>query len=70
MYYQGVQNIGSSPKKLVRVLYDEVPEFASSDGEMAGELTSICFSPKHGKNIAFSIIPSKVEKIDDGKFLL
>ena len=64
-----VHNLGKPPKKLVRVAFDNVPEKVTSNGETIGNPTSVCYSPKYKKHIAFSIIPSKIEKIDNGEII-
>ncbi len=64
-----VHNLGKPPKKLVRILYERVPDKITLDGQEIGKISSICYSPKYKKYMAFSMIPSKTEKIDGGKII-
>ncbi|MBI2667535.1 hypothetical protein HYX17_02060 [Candidatus Woesearchaeota archaeon] len=64
-----VHNLGKPAKKLVRILYDKIPEFVTIDGKKVGEITSKCFSPKYNKYLVFAMIEKFWEKIDDGEIL-
>ncbi|MBI2673088.1 hypothetical protein HYX19_02405 [Candidatus Woesearchaeota archaeon] len=64
-----VHNLGKPPKKLVRIIYDKVPEKVTSEGKEVGNITSKCFSTKYGKYLVFAFLPYDLDKVDDGIIL-
>lgn len=66
-----VHHKGKPARKLARILYDELPEDdnVKINGEIAGKITSKCFSPKYGKYLAFAMIKDYEKEIDCGKVL-
>ena len=53
-------------RKIVRILYDTIPENATVKGEAVGKITSSAFSKKYGKFICFTMIRRYEEEVDDG----
>ena len=64
-----VHNLGKPAKKLVRILYENIPKYVTIDGKKVGEITSKCFSPKYNKYIVFAMIEKFREKVDNGEIL-
>lgn len=64
-----VHNLGKPSKKLVRILYDNIPEFVTINGVKVGNITSKCFSPKYNKYLVFAMIEKFWEKVDNGETL-
>lgn len=62
---------GKPARKLVRILYDKLPEGdnVKIGGEIAGKITSRCFSPKYNKHLAFAMISYHENNADEGKLL-
>jgi folate-binding protein YgfZ len=55
-----VQNLGKPPKRLVRLLYDAVPDVVyDNKGGMIGEITSLAYSEKYRKYVVFAMIPNR-----------
>ena len=64
-----VHNLGKPARKLVRILYDKIPEKVTSQGKDIGRITSSCFSPKYKKYLAFALISNYDNNIDEGEIL-
>ena len=64
-----VHNLGKPAKKLVRILYDNVPYHVTINGNKFGDITSKCFSPKYNKYLVFAMMERYWEEVDDGKIL-
>ena len=64
-----VHNLGKPPRKLIRILYDKIPESVTVNGEKVGDLTSKCFSYKYSKYLVFAIISKYDQQVDDGEIL-
>ncbi len=64
-----VHNLGQPPKKLVRILYDKIPEKVTSEGKDVGNITSNCFSIKYEKYLVFASLPYDLDKVDSGGML-
>jgi len=62
-------NLGKPAKKLVRILFDKIPDKLTINGEEVGQITSKCFSPKHNKFLAFAMIRHYDLKLDSGEVL-
>src|SRR3989338_4491335 len=62
---------GNPARKLVRTLYKELPEGGNVriKGEIAGKITSECFSPKYNKYLAFAVIKDYEMEVDGGNIL-
>lgn len=56
-------------RKLVRVLYKEVPAIVTVGGEVVGKVTSSCFSQKYGAFLCFALIKRWEGPIDNGKLV-
>lgn len=64
-----VHNLGKPPKKIVRVLYDKIPEKVTFEGKDVGNITSKCFSIKYEKYLVFASLPYDLDKVDGGNIL-
>ena len=64
-----VHNLGKAPKKLVRMVFDDLPEKVTRDGEDVGTITSSCFSPKYNKFLAFVMLKKYEEAVDQGEVI-
>jgi len=64
-----VHNLGKPPKMLVRILYDNVPDTVTVNGEHVGNITSKCFSYKYNKYLVFAVISKYDQDIDNGTVL-
>lgn len=64
-----VHNLGKPKRKLIRILYDKLPEAVTSGNEVIGKITSRCFSPKYQKYLVFAMVEKYTETIDNGKVL-
>jgi len=63
-------NSRSKPvKKLVRILFDKIPEIVTINNEEVGKITSSCFSPKYNMFLVFAMIKDYDKKLDYGKIL-
>jgi len=65
-----VDSRGKPLRKLIRILYDKLPEKVTLQGKVVGSISSSCFSQKHGKYLCFAFISDYDKKIDDGELLL
>ncbi|MBI2108366.1 hypothetical protein HYT54_04520 [Candidatus Woesearchaeota archaeon] len=61
-------NLGKPARMLVRILYEKLPEDGNVriSGEIAGKITSGCFSPKYNKFLAFAMIRDYDKEVDGG----
>ncbi len=64
-----VHNLSKPARKLVRILYDILPEQVTINKAPVGKITSSCFSPKYNKYLAFAVISRYEEEIDDGEMI-
>jgi len=64
-----VHNLAKPQRKLVRILYDKLPEKVTIQGKEVGKITSSCFSPKYKKHLVFALIKNYEERVDDGQIL-
>lgn len=62
---------GKPARKLVRILYNKFPDDNNVriNGEIAGKITSKCFSPKYNKHLAFAMIKDYDKEVDNGEIL-
>ncbi|MBS3106922.1 hypothetical protein J4419_04660 [Candidatus Woesearchaeota archaeon] len=56
-------------RKLIRILYEKVPEIVTVKGLPVGKVSSCCFSQKHQKHLCFALIKRWDEPIDGGHIL-
>ncbi len=61
-----IKAYGKPPKKLVLIAYEKLPDSVTSAGKDAGKITSSCYSPRHKKHLAFSMIPFGISSVDGG----
>lgn len=61
-----VHNLSRPVRKLVRILYDRIPERVTINGKDVGEITSSCYSDKYQKHIVFAIISNYDLEVDQG----
>ncbi len=66
-----VKNLGKSPKKMIRVLFDKLPENNAimSEGKIIGNITSYAYSKKYDKYIAFCMVKNEDSEIDNCEIL-
>ena len=64
-----VHNLGKPAKKLVRILFDELPDKVTAAGKEVGTITSSCFSTKYNKYLAFVMLKRHEGALDAGQVM-
>ena len=64
-----VHNLGKPPKRLVSVASQEKVERVMQGGEVAGKVTSACYSPRLKKHVGFACIPNNEKKLDNAEVI-
>ncbi len=64
-----VHNLSRPARKLVRILYEKIPQAVTINGTPVGTITSQCYSYKYKKFIAFALITNYDVPVDGGEYL-